>query len=101
MDITIQEKTENPLLKRWEVRGTVKFEGATPSNVNLVQEIGKQLHSDLALVVVKHVYTKFSSQEAVFHALAYATLEAKAKTELMTKHLRKKLGGEKKEEATA
>ncbi|MEK6901061.1 MAG: hypothetical protein AABX37_01840 [Nanoarchaeota archaeon] len=101
MDITIQEKTENPLLKRWEVRGIVKFEGATPRNTDFAVEIGKQLQSDPALVVMKHIYTKFSLQQAVFHAVVYATMDAKTKTEVMTKHLRKKLSGEKKVEATA
>ncbi len=93
MNVTIHEKKENQLLKRWEVRGVIQFEGPTPSNVDLTQEVGKQVQSDPALVVVKHIYTKFSAQEAVFHAFVYMTAEAKQQTEKMTKHLRKKLSG--------
>ena len=91
MELIINDKKENSLLNRVEVRGVIKFEGATPSNSDVAMEIAKEMKSDPSLIVMKHVYTKFSNQEAVFHALVYRDIEARAKAEKVTKHMKKKV----------
>ncbi|PIN74105.1 hypothetical protein COV20_00630 [Candidatus Woesearchaeota archaeon CG10_big_fil_rev_8_21_14_0_10_45_16] len=104
MQVTIQDKHENSLLKRTEVKGAVSFEGATPSNADVAAAISKQMSCQPGQVVVKRIHTQFSKQEATVDANVYATLEAKNKAEKMTKHLRKKAEEQKKkadEEAKA
>ncbi len=90
MNVQVTEKNENPLLGRTDVRGTASFEGATPSNADITEVVAKNVGGDPALVVMKHIYTKFSHQEVVFHAVVYKDQLAMEKAEVMTKHLRKK-----------
>lgn len=103
MHITITEKKDNPFLKRVEMKGTLVFEGATPSNAQVGEALAKELKAASAeLVVMKHVYTKFSHQEADFTAVAYHTPEAKKLTEKLPKKKKSVAGvesGEKKEGA--
>ncbi len=96
MQLTIETNNKNPLLGRTEVQGKLTFTGATPSNADVQNEIAKQLKVDAALVVVKHVHTVFSSQEASVEAVAYDSAQAQQKAEKMTKHLRKKAEEEAK-----
>ncbi len=94
MQINITEKKANPFLNRTEIKGTVSFEGVTPSNMQLAGAIAKDVHAkELSLVVMKHIYTKFSHREAKIEAVVYDTLEAKKLMEKNTKHM-KKLAGE-------
>ena len=46
MQVTIKNKEENKLLKRTEVSGELKFEGATPSNKDLADSLAKELKKD-------------------------------------------------------
>jgi len=96
MQLTIDEKNENQLLERTELKGKISFEGTTPSNSDVTQELAKQLSKDLSLIVVKNVYTEFSKQDAVFSAVVYKNQEAKDKAEKLTKHLKKKIAETKK-----
>ncbi len=90
MQINITEKKVNPFLKRTEIKGIVSFEGATPSNAQLAEAIGKDAHAkDVSLVVMKHIYTRFSHREAKVEAVVYDTLDAKKLTEKNTKHMKK------------
>lgn len=100
MQVTIQEKKENKLLNRREVSGTISYENATPSNKEITQAIAKQLNIEANLVVMKHIYNKFSHQQATFSAVVYDKVEVKTKTERINSHLRKKLEEEAKK-ATA
>ena len=104
MQVTIKEKNDNPLLGRVEIKGQIIFEGATPSNAQLVEILVKDMKTEASLVVVKNIYTKFSQQEAEFSALVYKNAETKNKAEMDTKFLRKKAEEAKKkaeEEAKA
>lgn len=96
MHINIQDKKDNIFLKRLEVSGTVTFEGATSSNAQLSEALAKEFKKDMALVVIKSIYTAFSHQEAKFSAVLYNTIEAKNTTEKMTKHMKKKAEEAKK-----
>ncbi len=96
MQITIEHKKENQLIKRTDVTGKVVFTGATPSNKDLGSAIAKHLHVEPSLLVLRQIHTTFSHPQATFHAVAYATAEGRAKYEVSTSHLRKKAEEEKK-----
>lgn len=88
--IEIKDKKENKLLGRLEVSGKLVFEGATPSNEVVRDMLAVELKADKELVIVKHIYSKFSYTEADFLVYVYEDKEKMAKMEVMTKHLRKK-----------
>ena len=90
MKIEITEKKENKLLGRSEVSGQLNFSGATPANEVVKESLAVELKVDKELVIIKHIYSKFSYQEAKFLAFVYVNKEQMGKTEVMTKHLRKK-----------
>lgn len=96
MQLTIQTKTENPFLKRWEIQGTTSFEGTTPSNNDVAEKLAKQMGVELPVIVVRHLYTKFGHQEGTFEAVAYKSIEAKQAIEQITAHQRKKAQDAKK-----
>lgn len=89
MKLTINNQTENPLLNRTEIRGVIVFQGATPSNNDVIAAIADKMKTDGNLVVMKHVYTTFSQQEGVFHGFVYKDAAAIKKAEVVTKHLKK------------
>jgi len=91
MQLTINEKKENILLNRREIKGTVSFENATPSNKEIIEAVGKQMHADPSVIVIKHIHTIFSHREAIVNAVIYDKLETRQKMEHITGHLRKKL----------
>ncbi len=99
MELTINEKKENILLGRTEVYGVLKFTGTTPSNSEVVAEMAKAFRAETGLVVMKHIYTQFSRQEAVFHAVIYKDAAAKMRMEKVTKHMKKKAEEAKKKAA--
>ncbi len=96
MELTIEEKKVNPSLKRMEISGKIVFEAATPSNFDVSADIAHKLNKDADLVVVKNIYTKFGHKEADFSALVYDTMEARQRTERLTKHMKKKIEESKK-----
>jgi ribosomal protein S24E len=91
MEVKIANKTENSLLGRIEVTGIVDFEGTTPSNAQVAESLAKEFKTDIAQVVMKKVYTKFSQQEADFLAFVYKSEEERMKVERVTKHMKKKI----------
>mgnify|MGYP002642327326 CR=1 FL=1 len=103
MKITIQEKKENPLLNRTEVKGSIEFDDITPSNVKLAESLAKETKKDINLIVVKSIYTNFGQKLADFEAIIYDNMEAKDKIEMLTKHIKKKMEEDRKsaEEAKA
>ncbi|MBI2572729.1 hypothetical protein HYV86_02625 [Candidatus Woesearchaeota archaeon] len=101
MQITVEHKTENPLIKRTDITGSVTFSGATPSNKDIAAALVKQLHVDQSLLVIKTIHNDFSFQKAHFQAVVYANAETKKKYEMMTTHLRKKEEELKKKSAEA
>ncbi len=91
MQLTIQEKKQNVLLNRHEIKGTVSFENATPSNKEITDAISKQLHAEPSLIVIKHIHTIFSHREANVHAVIYDKPETKQRIERINGHMRKRL----------
>ncbi len=101
MNITINNKTENSLLNRIEVKGRVTFEGVTPSNAQVADALAKAMKAESAQVVMKHIYTRFGHQDANVEAVVYATPEAKQRAEVVPPHLKKKDKSEQKAAAPA
>lgn len=103
MEVTITQKKENNLLNRMELNGTIDFEGAVPSNVQLTEALAKELNASKELIVIKKISTIFSHQKAKFKAVAYASAEARKKIEPAVKQPKKagedKSGKVKKESA--
>lgn len=97
MQLTIHEKKENIFLKRFEVKGKVKFEGTTPSNVQVVEALSKEMGQSPELVVMKQIKSGFGSQEAEILAYVYQTAEAKNK-EVLLPHQKKKAAAAAAEE---
>ena len=91
MKIIIQEKKENPLLNRTEIKGNIEFDDITPSNIKLAEYLAKETKKDVNLIVVKNIYTNFGQKLADFEAIIYDNSEAKNKTEMLTKHIKKKM----------
>ena len=99
MNITINTKHENPLLHRVEVQGVVSFEGATPSNAQMVEALASQLKAEASQVVLRHIYNKYSKHEAKFEGVVYASADARKKAERLTPQQKKKLAEEMKKAA--
>jgi len=99
MKLTIKENTHNTLLQRHDVVAALEFDKETPSNAQVTADLAKQLKTEESLVVVKSIATAYAVQTAVVTAVAYENAEAKAKYEVMTKHLRKEEEKRAKEEA--
>lgn len=96
MELTINQKKENLLLERQEIKGSLAFEGSTPSNQQILEVLAKDLKVEPSLIIVKHIYTEFSKSNASFDAVAYSNEKAKNHFELVTKHMRKKMEEQKK-----
>jgi ribosomal protein S24E len=101
MKFKITEKKENPLLERMEVAGAIEFEGKTPSNMDVIEQIAKEMGKSNDLVVMNNINITFSQQAGTFTANVYNTAEAKDKITKLTKHLRKKIEEEMKKAAEA
>ena len=99
MDMTITQQANNALLQRTEIAGTISFNGPTPSNKEVTEEIAKKTKKESSLIVMKNLYTSFGHQEAKFSAVAYDSAEKKESTEKLTKHMKKKIEDNKKKVA--
>jgi len=78
MDIKI---TENKLLHRKEVTGTLAFTGATPSNKEVQAKLAEHFKVAPEQVAVKHIYTDFGKPFAKYEANIYDSKEALLKIE--------------------
>ena len=99
MNIIVNTKHENPLLNRVEVHGVVAFDGATPTNAQMLEALAVQLKTDVSHVVLRHIYNKYGKHEAKFEAVAYVSVDARRKAERLTPQQKKKLEEEMKKAA--
>jgi len=104
MELNIETNETQKLLDRTLVKGKIHFsEKSTPSRMNVIDEIAKQLKVDKKLIVLKEIKTRFGTTTADFEAHIYNSEEFKNKVE--PKHLLKRSEikeapkEEKKEEA--
>ena len=75
MNLTINNKHEEPLLSRTKVEATIVFEKATPSYKELTTSLASHLKSDEKLIAIRHVYTSFGNKQARVQAYVYADEE--------------------------
>ena len=92
MEISVQEKKENPLLKRTEVRFTVEFDGATPSRKDVREKLCGVLKSSQDLTVIGEMMQGFGQTQLRGYAKVYKDAEA-IKVEM--KHILRREKGEK------
>ncbi len=97
MKIEITEKKDNPLLARQEVKGTLTFNTATPSNDELQKNLAKQLNVDKECIRMKKIGTHYGVSKADFLAFVYNSKEELEKIEPAPKKWVEKQ--EKKQEA--
>ncbi|WNY27298.1 30S ribosomal protein S24e [Methanolapillus ohkumae] len=71
MEIIIVKDEKNKLLNRRELDFTVKYEGPTPSRIDVRQKLAALLNCDLDLTMVQKMESVFGLQEACGYAKIY------------------------------
>ena len=90
MDITVKTKTENKLLNRTEIEGTLSYNGPTPSNATITKELATHFKTEENLVLIKHIYTIFGQTKAEIQAYLYKDRPTLEKVEFIKKKPKKK-----------
>ncbi len=90
MNLEIIDKKQNPVLSRIEIKATIGFEKATPSNDEVKKEIASKLKADEKLVVIKGIYTDFGITKADVNAYVYKTKKDLDKIEPKKKEKKEK-----------
>lgn len=76
MDIEINERKENELLDRTEVRFTLSHPGEkTPERQAVREQLAAKLGTSIGLVVVDRLHTPFGRHETSGYAKAYKSLD--------------------------
>lgn len=88
LELKINEKKEQKLLSRSEIKGSISFDGTTPSNDAVKDALAKSIGKDAKLVVVKHVYTDFGKRSALVLAYAYDNEEKLKEIEVKKKKVK-------------
>jgi len=96
MKITLEQQ-EMPLLNLKKVQGTITFEGKTPSNQDLKEEIATKTKADLSLIQIQHIYTGYREQTANFTANIYK--DQVTKNKFLTKKEKAQVKKDKEEAA--
>ncbi len=79
MDLNIEERKENPLLKRKEIKGTVGHAGeATPSEESLEKLVSEELGIPEEDIKIDNIFTIHGTQKSRFKAKEFG---AKKQTE--------------------
>ena len=71
MELKIEERRRNPLLRREEIRATVSFEGGTPTRREVREALARALGKDVGVVFVRRVLTEYGARRARVLAMAY------------------------------
>jgi len=88
MKCKVEQKLENPLLKRVEISGTLIFDKATPSNTDLIKELAGQLKSKEETVLIRTIATDFGQSTAKFSAYIYKSEKDLKSYTPVTKHMK-------------
>ncbi len=82
MEIEIEEKRENPLLYRKEIRFVVIHEGeGTPSRAIVKEELAKKLKEKTGNIIIDYIRSHFGSQKSIGYAKVYKSLDDAKKIE--------------------
>ncbi|GAB6284479.1 MAG: 30S ribosomal protein S24e [Methanoregula sp.] len=81
MDVTIESDKRNELLSRREVEFTLKYEGATPSRMQITGKLCALLNVKESLVVLDSLHSSFGMTQVTGTARIYDTEDGKKTTE--------------------
>ncbi len=95
----IIEKNQNKLLSRTELKAEIVYEGVTPSNDNVKQELAKELKAKPELVIVKQIKPIFGLKQSLVSAVIYDDAKALKEIERIKKEEKPVEGEAKAEEA--
>ena len=77
MEIDIQSKTNNPLLKRTEVHFAIHHEGeGTPKRELVRSELADKLKVKKENIMINHMKASFGNTETIGYAKVYKSIEA-------------------------
>ena len=92
MKLELIKEKEVPILSRKRYTYLTDADGTTPSRMDLMKEIAKQLKIDEKLVVIKHIYPQYGSKKVKLIVNVYKNEKDKKKFEhksLVGKHEKK------------
>ena len=76
MEITINDKKENKLLKREDIKAEVLFDEATPSRKDIKKDLIKKIKADPDMVVIKKIRNLFGEKKILITAAVYKDKKA-------------------------
>ncbi|NLI62348.1 MAG: 30S ribosomal protein S24e [Methanosarcinaceae archaeon] len=71
MEIIIKSDRQNKLLNRRELDFVVKYEGPTPSRIDIRRKLSAILNTDLELTLIHKIKSEFGISEATGYAKIY------------------------------
>ena len=92
MELKIDKRTENELLKRTEVEFSVASQGATPSRKEIRSSLQQSLKVDEELIVIDRVDNRYGTTNAKGRAIVY---NDKAGLKMAQSHKMRRDRGEK------
>lgn len=100
MNVQIDEKRQNPLMERLEVKFTVVHgKEATPSREEIRSSLASALKAEKEKIIVDHLDTEFGRHSCTGYAKVYDSVESARKLEkdhLLVRHgLKEKESGKK------
>ena len=94
MDLKILNKKDNPLLHRLELEAELTATGPTPSNKDVAKELSKQTKANENLIIIKHIYSRFGTNQSDVLAYIYNDEERMKEIEI-TKEVKEEKPEEK------
>ena len=76
VEVDIQNRVKNPVLKREELEVTVSHEGGTPKRDQIQQEISKALMVKKEMIVLNRIIPRFGSKQLKVRVHVYENAEA-------------------------
>lgn len=99
MEIEIESKKNNPLLKRTEVQFIVRHEGkGTPDRDIIRNELADKLNTKKENIIVQIIHSSFGMQESTGYAKVYDSIEKAKEWECDYILKRNKIGSPQKKE---
>ncbi|RJQ15667.1 hypothetical protein C4573_05920 [Candidatus Woesearchaeota archaeon] len=77
MNITEIEQKENPLFARKAIKAEVRFEGPTPSRIDIAKAIAAKTGAHEDCIVVKKISTAFGKNGTTVYGFIYESAEKK------------------------
>jgi small subunit ribosomal protein S24e len=76
MDLEVIEEKDNMLLNRRELKLKIYHDAATPSRVEVKQNVGMKFNADPDLVIIDKMKSEFGKSETRAYVKIYETIEA-------------------------